>query len=148
MKLLARIFRQKGGQVNSYTLYLWNNAGKGCLCILMSYITWPTLAYLIICFYFLLMIPHIFYIGVVYEFRVLSRYCNFSILAWSLKMKRDDLHMQNGLPELKKFSVRFEEKIYTTATYQSGICLMRGSIITILSRHEYTHAFMLVQMCV
>jgi hypothetical protein len=32
--------------------------------------------------------------------------------------------------------------------YQSGICLMRGSIITILSRHEYTNAFMLVQMCV
>jgi hypothetical protein len=42
------------------------------------------------------MIPHIFDIGVVYEFRVLARYYNFSILAWSLKMKRDDLHMQNG----------------------------------------------------
>jgi len=55
MKLVARIFRQKGSQVNSYTLYLWNNTRKGCLCILMSYITWPTLAYLIICFYLLLM---------------------------------------------------------------------------------------------
>jgi hypothetical protein len=42
------------------------------------------------------MIAHIFDIGVVYEFRVLTRYCNFSILTWSLKMKRDDLHMQNG----------------------------------------------------
>ena len=42
------------------------------------------------------MISHISDIGVVYEFRVLARYYNFSILAWSLKMKRDDLHMQNG----------------------------------------------------
>jgi hypothetical protein len=32
--------------------------------------------------------------------------------------------------------------------YQSGICLIWGSIITILSRHEYTQVFMLVQMCV
>jgi hypothetical protein len=32
--------------------------------------------------------------------------------------------------------------------YQSGIYLKRGSIIKILSRHEYTHTFMLVQMCV
>jgi hypothetical protein len=41
------------------------------------------------------MIPHISDIGVVYEFRVLARCCYFSIFAWSLKMKRDDLHMQN-----------------------------------------------------
>jgi hypothetical protein len=32
--------------------------------------------------------------------------------------------------------------------HQSGICLMRGSIIMIFSWHEYTHAFMHVQMCV
>jgi hypothetical protein len=42
------------------------------------------------------MIPHISDIGVVYEFRVLARCCYFSIFAWSLKMKRDDLHMQDG----------------------------------------------------
>jgi hypothetical protein len=27
---------------------------------------------------------------------LLDRCCYFSIFAWSLKMKRDDLHMQNG----------------------------------------------------
>jgi len=143
MKLVARIFRQKGGQANSCTLYLWNDAGKGCLCILMSYLTWPTLAYLVICFYFLLMIPHISDIGVVYEFKVFALCCYFSILAWSLKMKRDDLHMQNG--DIKKaYSVFWSGGITRTQEichtfwgkdlyyrYQSGICLMWGSIITI-----------------
>ena len=46
-------------------------------------------------------------------------------------MKRNDLHVQNGdnkeasfvsgqegLQELKKFAIRFQEKIYTTATNQ------------------------------
>jgi hypothetical protein len=32
--------------------------------------------------------------------------------------------------------------------HQSGIGLIRGSIITILSGHEYTHEFMHIQMCV
>jgi hypothetical protein len=41
------------------------------------------------------MIPHISDIGVVYEFRVLAC-CYYSILAWSLKMKCNDLHVQNG----------------------------------------------------
>ena len=48
-----------------------------------------TLACVIICFYFLLMIPHISDIGV----------------AWSLKMKRIDLHVQNG--DLKEASSVF-----------------------------------------
>ena len=77
------------------------------------------------------MIPYISDIGVVYEFRVLARCCYFSIFAWSLKMKRDDLHSrmetlkrhllfsgQEGLQELKKIVIRLEEKIYTTATNQ------------------------------
>jgi hypothetical protein len=52
---------------------------------------------------------------------------------------------QEALQELKKFAIRVEEKNYR---HQSGICLMRGLIITIFFRHEYTHAFMHVQMCV
>ena len=85
---------------------------------------------------------------------------NFSILAWSLKMKRNDFHVQNG--DIKEASsvfwsggiTRTQENCYTAwgkdlyYRHQSGICLMRGSIITIISRHEYTHAFMHVQMCV
>jgi hypothetical protein len=85
---------------------------------------------------------------------------NFSILSWSLKMKRNDLHVQNR--DIKEASsvfwsggiTRTQENYYTAwgkdlyYRHQSGICLMRGSIITIISRHEYTHAFMHVQMCV
>jgi hypothetical protein len=59
------------------------------------------------------MIPHISDIGVVYEFRVLARCCYFSIFAWSLKMKRDDLHMQNG--DIKEaFSVFWSGEITRT----------------------------------
>jgi len=83
-----------------------------------------------------------------------------SILAWSLKRKRNDFHVQNG--DIKEASsvfwwggiTRTQENCHTIwgkdlyYRHQSGICLMRGSIITIFFRHEYTHAFMHVQMCV
>jgi len=76
---------------------------------------------------------------------------NFSILAWSLKKKRNDLHVQNG--DIKEASsifcsggiTRTQEICHTFwgkdlyYRHQSGICLMRGLIITIFFRHEYTH---------
>jgi PAX-interacting protein 1 len=53
---------------------------------------------------------------------------------------------QEGLQELKKIVIRLEEKIYITATNQ--VFAQCDSIITIFSRHEYTHSFIHVQMYV
>ena len=147
MKLLARIFRQKGGQVNSYTLYLWNNAGKGCPCILMSYITWPSLAYLIILFLlFANDSTHFLYWCCLW---VQGSYSLLQLLYTCLVIKNETwwFAYAEWITRTQEICHMFWGKdLYHR--YQSGICLMRGSIITILSRHEYTHAFMLVQMWV
>ena len=119
------------------------------VCILMPYITWPTLGYIIICFYFLPMIP-------LYTFLILvccmsSQFfltaANFSIPALSLKIKCNVFHVQNG--DIKDVSsvfwsggiTRTQENCRTVwgkdlyCRHQSGIRLMLGSIISIFSRH-------------
>jgi len=132
----------------------------------MPYITWLTLSYIVICFYFLLMI--LLYIFLILVWCMSSRFflttANFSIPALSLKIKCNVLHVQNG--DIKEASSVFwsggitrpQENCRTDwgkdlyCRHQSGIRLMLGSIIWIFSRHEYTHAyvcgFMLVHVCV
>jgi len=119
----------------------------------MPYITWLTLGYIVICFYFLLMI--LLYIFLILVWCMSSRFflttANFSIPALSLKIKCNVLHVQNG--DIKEASsvfwsggiTRTQENCRTVwgkdlyCRHQSGIRLMLGSIIWILSRHEYTH---------
>ena len=124
------------------------------VCILMPYITWPTLGYIISCFYFLLMIPlntFLILVWCVSSWLFLTA-ANFSIPTLSLKIKRNVLHVQNG--DIKEASsvfwsrgiTRTQENCCTVwgkglyCRHQSGIRLMLGSIISIFSRHEYKHA--------
>ena len=68
------------------------------VCVLMPYITWPTLGYIINCFYFLLMILLGAFLILVWcmSSGFFLAVDNFSILAWSLKIKWNALHVQNG----------------------------------------------------
>jgi len=80
MKLVARIFRQKGGQVNSYTLYLRNNTGKGSKnrCMYSDAIYYLTDTWLYHYLFLLFANDSVVYIsdtGVVCEFMVLSHCC-------------------------------------------------------------------------
>jgi hypothetical protein len=120
----------------------------------MPYITWLTLGYIIVCFYFLLMI--LLYTFLILVWCVSSWFfltaANFSMPALSLKIKCNVLHVQNG--DIKEASsvfwsrgiTRTQENCCTVwgkdlyCLHQSGIQLMLGSVISIFSRHEYTHA--------
>ena len=157
MKLIARILNIRVAKWTPIPCTCGIIRGKEVkidVCILMPYITWPTLGYIIICFYFFLMIP--LYTFLILVWCMSSRFflttANFSIPALSLKIKCNVLHVQNG--DIKEASsvfwsrgiTRTQENCRTVwgkdlyCRHQSGIRLMLGSIISIFSRHEYTHA--------
>ena len=157
MKLIARILDIRVAKWTPIPCTCGIIRGKEVkidVCILMPYITWPTLGYIIICFYFFLMIP--LYTFLILVWCMSSRFfltaANFSIPALSLKIKCNVLNVQNG--DIKEASsvfwsrgiTRTQENCRTVwgkdlyCRHQSGIRLMLGSMISIFSRHEYTHA--------
>jgi len=157
MKLVTRILDRRVAKwtpIPCTSGIIRGNKVKIDVCILMPYITWPTLGYIIICSYFLPMIP--LYAFLILVWCMSSQFfltaANFSIPALSLKIKCNVLHVQNR--DIKEASsvfwwrgiTRTQENCCTVwgkdlyCRHQSGIRLMLGSIILIFSRHEYTHA--------
>lgn len=71
-------------------------------------------------------------------------------LTWSCFLKTKAMVMEGWLTnngDIKETSSVLRKRFIPPLPIRY-LPIMGGSIITILSKHEYTHAFMLVQMCV
>ena len=108
MKLVATIFRQKGGQVNCYTLYLEGSKNR-CLCILLD----RHLLMSLFVFTFANDSSHFWYWCGLWVQGSWSLLLTSSYFAWSLQMKHNDLHVQNG--DIKEASsIFFHKWVYIT----------------------------------
>jgi len=156
-KVVYGNLRQKGGQLNSYTMHLWNNMGKGSKIDVYAtsfhiWLAWHlVISIFVFIFWQLNQFMHFFILVWFMSWGFFLAASNFSILVWSLKIKCKVLHVQHG--DIKKTSsifwsrgiTRTQENSRTVwgkdlyCCNKSGTFLMLGYLISTLARLEYTH---------
>ena len=111
-KLVYGNLRQKGGQLYSYTMHLWNNMGKESKIDVYAtsfhiLLDWHLVISIFVFIFLAIESIYAFFFILVWfmSWGFFLAAANFSILAWSLKIKCKVLHVQHG--DIKKTSSIF-----------------------------------------